>query len=378
MARLELIDSGVIFRNPLPGHRVINAIYPYILPLDGELLCLLRNGQALYSPDGMLEVFRSSDGKVWNREGPIRDRTRDAEHYNYLNADLTRLRDGSIVLRISRVAHDETQLMFNSETQGLLPFENCHLRSEDGGKTWSEPVVAAVAEHFDARHVPVAAGGVIELADGRWFQAFETWKPYEDAGSFDLDTYGLFSADGGHTWTDRVVIARGAAEGRSYSHGIPTRLGDGRLFVSLWAAESQLQTYHGLWSVTSLDPEGREWSAPVDLGIPGQTSCAADLGGGRMLIIYSHRDDPDQPGIKVVLSEDGGRNWNVADPLVVWDAYGKEALGVPRTDTYPSSHDVIAYGAPRIIRLDDEHAMACFWCTQGSDTHCRYGRIRVA
>jgi len=378
MASLELIDNGVIFRNPLPGHRVINAVYPYILPLDGELLCLLRNGQALYSPDGMLEVFRSSDGQSWERQGPLRDRALDAEHYNYLNADLTQLRDGDIALRISRVAHDESQLMFSSETQGLLPFESCYLRSGDGGRTWSEPVVADVGEHFDVRHVPVAAGGVIELDDGRWFQAFETWKPYEDAGRFDLNTYGLFSADGGHTWTDCVTVASGAAEDRSYSHGIPIRLEDGRLFASLWAAESQLQAYHGLWSVTSLDPEGREWSAPADLGIPGQTSCAADLGEGRMLIIYSHRDDPDQPGIKVVVSEDGGQTWDLANPLVVWDAYGKEALGVPRTDTYPSSHDVIAYGAPRITRLDGDHAMACFWCTQGSDTHCRYARVRVA
>ena len=57
MGELKTLDSGVIFRNPLPGHRAINAIYPFILPLDGEYLCVLRIGQALYSPDGMLDFW---------------------------------------------------------------------------------------------------------------------------------------------------------------------------------------------------------------------------------------------------------------------------------------------------------------------------------
>ena len=101
------------------------------------------------------------------------------------------------------------------------------------------------------------------------------------------------------------------------------------------------------------------------------------MGNKRMMIVYSHRENTEQPGIKVVLSEDQGYSWDVEHPLIVWDAYGKEALGVPRTDTYPSSHDVIAYGAPRIIRLDEHHALASFWCTQGADTHCRFSKIRI-
>ncbi|MCX6624603.1 MAG: cytochrome P450, partial [Acidobacteria bacterium] len=122
----------------------------------------------------------------------------------------------------------------------------------------------------------------------------------------------------------------------------------------------------------------RSWSEPHSTSIPGQSSCIAELGGGRMLIIYSHRENTDQPGLKVVLSEDGGTTWQLDQPLVVWDAYGKEALGVARSATYPSSHDAIAYGAPKIVRLDDTAALASFWCTQGGDIHCRWCRIRLA
>ena len=77
------------------------------------------------------------------------------------------------------------------------------------------------------------------------------------------------------------------------------------------------------------------------------------------------------------MSEDAGDSFDLGRPLVVWDAYGKEALGVPRTDKYPGAHDAIAYGAPRIFRLSDCEALAIFWCTQGADTHCRWCRIRI-
>ena len=185
-------------------------------------------------------------------------------------------------------------------------------------------------EPFAPHHVPEHSGRVTELEDGTWFQSIETWKHHDDGGPFDLNTYGMFSTD----------------NDRSYSHGMPTQLSDGRVSITLWAAESQLQTSHDVHMVRSTDGSCREWTEPKSLGIFAQTTGTAEMGDGRILMIYSHRERTDQPGLKVVLSEDGGDSFNNENPLVVWDAYGKEALGVARSDTYPSSHDAIAYGAP--------------------------------
>ena len=124
-------------------------------------------------------------------------------------------------------------------------------------------------------------------------------------------------------------------------------------------------------------PTGSEWGEPQATGIPGQTSCPVLIGDGVMAVIYSHRENTDQPGIKLVLSQDCGRTWDIDNPLVVWDAYGKEAVGVARTDSYPASHDVIAYGAPLLTRLSDNEVMASLWCTQAADTHIRNYRLRV-
>lgn len=376
---LSIIDSGVIFRNPLPGHRVINAFFPDILPLpNAEWLCVLRVASAMYSPDGMLEISRSSDrGQTWHRQGPVRDRRRDAKPYNYAEGYLSLMRDGSIVLRVMRVdVSDPDRLTYNEKTSGLAPFELSFMRSTDNARTWSEPVIADMASHFPGQE-PAAYGRVIELADGAWFHCFETWKTYDDAGPFDLNPYGLFSRDRGRTWGDKLLIVHGKPQNRSYSHGQPIRLQDGRLFISYWTAESQLQKYFDLHTVVSTDASALQWSEPRPTGIPGQSNCPVDLGDGRMLIVYSHREQTGQPGVKVVASIDGGKAWGVDRPLVIWDAYGKESLGVARTATYPSSHDTIAYGAPKITGLDHDHAIASYWCTTGADTHCRWCLVHL-
>jgi len=59
--------------------------------------------------------------------------------------------------------------------------------------------------------------------------------------------------------------------------------------------------------VCSTDASGRHWDTPRSLGVPGQTSCAADMGGARLLLIYSHREHTEQPGIKITVSEDTGQ-----------------------------------------------------------------------
>ena len=380
MAPLSIDDRGVIFRNPLPGHRVINAFYPHIHAMDdGELVCVLRIGGALYSPDGVLEVFRSRDsGRTWDRQGPVRDPSLDPTRYNYIFARIAGLRDGTLVLAVMRADRtDPERLAFNPKTQGLLPFETCYLRSDDRGLTWSDPVVADVSAHFGPEVQPAPYGEIVELESGEWFQAFDTWKSYDDAGPFDLNVFGLFSKDGGATWTDKVSVAVGSDHGRSYSHGSPKRLRDGRLMASVWTAEPQLQAFFDLYLVVSADTSARDWDRPRPTGIPGQTSDLVQMDEDTFLLIYSHRENTDQPGVKVTCSTDGARTWSPAEPLVLWDAYGKEELGVVRTDTYPTSHDAIAYGAPEIARLDARTAIASWWCTQGADTHCRWARIII-
>ncbi len=146
MAKLTVVDSGVMYRNPLLGHEAVSAIYPFILPLsERELFCSFRHGQAMCSRDGMIHLLRSLDGgETWDHEGPLRDRDQDDRHYQYCFGLLTALGDGSILLCDQRADRtDPDRLYVNPETGGSLPLDFFSMRSTDGGRHWYEPLVAS-------------------------------------------------------------------------------------------------------------------------------------------------------------------------------------------------------------------------------------------
>ena len=373
---MEIMRSGVLFRNPLPGHRAIIAYAPHVLSLGNrEFLAEFRHGQAIYSPDGEIHQLRSLDnGNTWQHEGPVLDRNEDTSPHNYRAGHLTRLRDQRLVLKINRAAQpDPNRLYFNPDTGGLSHCETLYLTSLDDGHSWQPPVIANFPE-LPVGLEPAADGPVIELASGSWMQVIETWKSYDNDGPHCNWTYAVFSSDEGRTWTDPTDIANGTDHDRAYSHASFTTLPDGTMQCLLWTGNLAMDEFYDLHMVQSVDPNRRVWTKPLGTGIPGQTSALAVLPDARRAVAYSHRDNTDQPGIKLIVSDDG-QHWDTSAPLVLWDAYGKEALGVPRTDSYPGAHDAIAYGAPQLIAIGDNELLASFWCTQSSDTHARYVRI---
>ena len=75
MARIRLIDEGVVYRNTNPGYEFHFACHSYLVQLTSkELLCTFQRGQALYSVDSVMVQARSSDGgRSWQTEGLIHD-----------------------------------------------------------------------------------------------------------------------------------------------------------------------------------------------------------------------------------------------------------------------------------------------------------------
>jgi hypothetical protein len=376
--RLRIIDSGIIYRNPLPGHQALSITHPCIVALsEKELLCSAKHGQAQYAADNMVHLHRSLDGgRTWRHEGPLRDRKKDSVHYQYSAGLVTLLNDGSLLMNNWRCDRSDLNKWYvNPKTGGSLPLECAFFRSTDGGRNWSEPTLGKFP--LPAKGMIHAFGGpVVELANGEWLQHAEPWIEYDSTLPYDVRTYAMFSRDQGRTWSEPLDIANGMDRGIGYSHAHVIHLPDGRLFSLYWTMNSAMTQFQGLHWNASTDARGRKWTKPEPTGISGQSSYPVVIDDKRMAIVYSERDSK-QPGIKVVLSHDPGRTWDVANAVVVWDAYGKEALGVPMTSTYPSSHDAIAYGAPHICRINEHELIASFWCTQSADTHARWTKIEV-
>lgn len=374
MPGLEIVDGGVLFRNPLPGHQSVHGYIPFTVELSsGEYLSVFRRGSAFYSVDGVLAKVRSTDGgSTWADDGVVLEPGLAGQTHAYSAPWVTKLSDGSLVLvAFRRDSSDPAKLAVNQATGSFIPTETVLLRSSDGGHSWSRPEVMQVP----AGMILDVSGPLTELDDGRWFVPFDTGKAYDDPSPVRTHMIGLYSTDRGATWSDAEVIASGAAQGISFFHGRVVKLLDGRLFTLAWARDERTDGFLPLHRVVS-DVHGRNWSAPESTGIPGQTSWAVDMGDGRMVAAYTYRDGV-PPGIRAVLSEDAGRTWDVEHEVQLWDATGREVIGVAAVDSYPQSHDVIAFGRPVAFRTGSGEVLVSFWGTDLCLTQCRWVRLRV-
>ena len=160
-----------------------------------------------------------------------------------------------------------------------------------------------------------------------------------------------------------------------YSHSRYTRMLDGRVAALQWTQAVGTGEDFDLHFVIS-DETGKRWSEPRSTGLMGQTSWLADLGDGLLAATYTHRTGM-QPGIRVVLSGNGGTTWDLENQVMVWDAVGQEHLGVEHKPSYPASHDNIAFGKPNTARLPSGEIISSWWCTQACVTHARFARLVV-
>ena len=374
MTKIRLVDQGVIYRNPNPGYEFHFACHSHLVQLTPqELLCTFQRGQALYSLDSVMMQARSTDGgRTWQSEGLIHDSSGDDRAYSYHAPVSCRLPDGSLVMTAQRWDRsDPTHPVFNQQTGGILPADTLLYRSGDKGASWSGPQVLQVPEGM----VITPSCSIVVLSNGQWFQAFDQWHAYHDPGPYKPRTVGLFSSDEGRSWLDPVTFGVGSGTGKGHWHGRVIRQRDDSLFALFWTADLKSGKNLTLHASTGT-PDGRQWSDPVPTNIPGQTNWAVDLGGGRMAVVYTVRETH-PPGFFAACSEDGGLTWDLDNQIQVWDATGRDKIGTDAPESYPRSHDTIAFGAPMAIRLADGDILATFWCTEVSVTQIRFARLKV-
>ena len=375
MSRIEMISEGPIYRNPNPGYGYVGGFFSNVVQLsEDEIFCTYNRGGGMYATDLAHYAARSADGgESWTEHHVVYDRGPDDAAYSYHDPMVAHLDNGSLVITTFRVDRSDPELpLFNEETGGIGAFELVALHSTDHGRSWSRPERMEVPDDL----IVTPSSGVIELSDGRWFMPFDRWHAFDSSQPYRPQVVGLFSTDRGRTWVDPVVVADTNSQDKGFWHGQVLRMNDGRLFTMFWTALMKSDIDNQPLHRCVGSPDGKNWSEPEPTTLPGQTNHAVDLGDGRMLNVYTRRDGP-QPGFFAAVSGDEGRTWDLDNQVCVWDATGRDKLGVEAPDTYPCSHDTIAFGAPRAIRLADGDVLATYWCTEMSLTHVRCARLRV-
>ena len=143
----------------------------------------------------------------------------------------------------------------------------------------------------------------------------------------------MFSGDGCRTWDAPVLIAH-APEGIFGEPDI-VELASGELYCILRCG--QRVYLHGCRSVDS----GRTWSTPEPTTIDGHPGHLTILQDGRLLYSYGRRKEPF--GIRLSLSEDGGRTWQTDREIVVREDLPNGDLGYPTTVEHAPNQLFVCY-----------------------------------
>ena len=365
---LDIVDSGIISRQEGRG-----AYMPVITPLpDGTLIACQHVGSGLGSPDNHIEVLRSTDcGKRWLNEGSIHGDGPPADGMAYRGPRISVVPGGLLVMTASRFETMDGGL-FDMDTEAVARPEMLLFRSEDQGRTWSDPLPVPV-ELPPEKYTANGAGALLQLAPDRWMYPLETWKPQGYEGPPDQKAAAVFSPDRGRTWGEFTVVADDATGAILWYDQMPAVLPDGRIYTLIWThVYGTPEDLENHW-VISVD-QGRTWSEPRPTNLRGQVCTPIPLPDGRVAAIYNYRHEPQ--GIHVAITRDLS-SFDVDNEAVVFDAGAEATLGEPQHENFLAEHMLIAFGKPGGVLLPDGDLMTYFWCTSGGVTHTRWARLRV-
>jgi hypothetical protein len=184
--------------------------------------------------------------------------------------------------------------------------------STDGGQRFTETETLDIAPYSGG----YGMRGGIEMGDGRILLPLSDVPNYRTVFFMERDpASGIWSPG-------RAAFG---AEGHEFEEPAILRLRSGRLLMVL--RDNATRHLHQVHS----DDGGASWSGPAAIPVAGYPPHLLQLGDGRVLLTYGWRQ-PDY-GIRAVLSEDEGQNWNVARTHVIRGGMASRNLGYPATLT---------------------------------------------
>jgi Neuraminidase (sialidase) len=340
-------EEGLIYAlKPMTATKVTIARQGYfprldVLPND-QLLSVFKMGAGHVGKHGYAGLSRSSDGGVtWTEPVKIFDLPKADDGVDAHGV----LRDGTILYGAVSYGWEGERYSYKNW------YANSYIiRSQDQGHTWSEPAKVNIAPFTWA----YPFGRIIELADGqllmtmyggylplslrgpaandkddvtREMRKLGDQKPEQQRGDF---AFIIKSKDGGKTWGDLHVIARG------FNETCPVLLPNQRILVAMRSTEG------GAYTATSYsDDDGNTWSVPVQ--ISNQSEHPADLlllKSGELLLTHGQRNKP--YGVQVMVSKDNGTTWGANRIMLAWDGDHMD-LGYPVTVQRKDGKLVTAY-----------------------------------
>jgi len=369
MSAIEILDTGLIYRNPKPHLHAIHAVFPSVVCTEtGEMLASFALAEAFEAVNMHTYLSRSQDGgQTWQLQGEL-------YAGKPLTADSTRLtvmpsgQIAALVCEQDRSQHPD-EGPTNPETIGFVPTKFLILRSHDQGYSWSAPQPIEpplVGPSFEL------CSPIVPLTDGRWLlPTTSTWRGWDGAAPNGMKAVAFVSHDQGVSWPEYMDVLNDPAGNIVYWESKIVEMRDGTLLAAAWAYDEQAAQDLPNQYALSRDG-GATWTDPISTGLIGQTMAPFALEDGRILTVYRRMD---KPGLWANLSHLQDDQWvnEACEPL-----WGTNVEGLTTsTDNMVHFFNVLRFGAPCINHTPDQKIFAAFWGYEECVSNIRWFKLDI-
>jgi len=365
---MELIDTGLIYRNPKPHVRSRHAYFPSVVNLGGgELLCSFVIAEAFESADARLFIAGSPDsGATWRLEGRMLAELSSGPYSE--TCRIARTSDGNLVANVFVFDRRRTDDgLANPLTLGFVETAMALYRSGDNGRTWNGPEwidPPLVGPEFEL------CSPIVELSDGTWLMPTSTWKAWDGSNPTGMKAVAFLSRDRGRTWPEYVDLFDEVAQGVIHWEVKVVEMRPGFLLSVSWAYdEVNSRDRPNAYSIST--DGGRSFGPIRRTDLSGQTTAILPLGEDRLLCVYRRTDPPGLWAADVSLKD--GR-WRTARQISLWGA--ESLLTADSDNNRVRQFSALRFGAPCMVRLDDGDIFIAFWCVEDCVSNIRWIRMR--
>lgn len=316
-------------------NRFYSAFPSIVLRPDGELIVAFRRaperrylGEPSSShtdPNSYLVLIRSTDnGETWSQEPEL-----IFAHPFGGSQDpcLIQLKDGSIVCSSygwALLRGGAAEKFLSTLRHGDFVFMGGYLmRSIDGGKTWSGPLIPPPVPNSETINVfrePCPAynrGPMWETRDGTLLWAVAAQSRIQPRLT---EVHLMASKDGGLTWDYRCPVAKDSNISFNETALIETRKGTLIAFM-------RTEDFNDHTVVARSTDGGHSFNPWEDAGFQGHPHCATLLPDGRILLVYGYRHAPF--GIRARILDEEAKDLANSPEIILRDDGGNGDLGYP-------------------------------------------------
>jgi hypothetical protein len=365
---IEVLSTGLVYRNPKPHLRAVHAMHPTISRLgNGELVCTFDIGQGPESMDYHTVLSRSTDGgKTWQLQGPLITPPSGRPTTHTIRTSV--LSDGHMIGFGALMYRDNPEEgVLNRANLGYVPSDLIQLESRDGGRNWSAPRIIEPPFRSPAWEI---CHPIREMANGELFVPVSTWRGWNGSLRCGEQAGVFISRDGGETWPTWGRTFDGRNSGFIHWEQGAACLADGRLLAVAWVYDPKSGNNQPSLYSTS-DDRGRTFAPPKPTGFLAQTCKLLHLGGNRVLAAYRRCD---QPGLWASLAEIQRGEWRNMAEAPLWQGATSGMAGVGNRSDELSA---LKFGFPQMQLLPGGEVLLVFWCQEDAITNIRWMRIRV-